>query len=187
MPHKCLFCGNFGHVRDACPKYQLTCIKCKKRGHVSKDCQMSLATQEAVVLDDDQDEDGILPETKIKTNQNLNALSTINQEPEQIMEVQTSHLEVNQVKRPLQLSKQIPGKRSFGDISEDSTHHSPDIKKSNVQGANLSDSEFNSTVNDLSLNDQPNLSLSKAASELERALANESPPSSPKEKIVADK
>ena len=64
---------------------------------------MSLATQEAVVIDDDQNEDGILPEIEIKTNQNLNALSTINQEPEQIMEVQTSHLKVNQVKSPLQL------------------------------------------------------------------------------------
>ena len=81
----------------------------------------------------------------------------------------------------------MSGKRNFGDISDDSTHRLPDIKKSNVQDANLSDSEFNSTVNDLSLNDQPNLSLSKAASELERALANESPPSSSKEKIVADK
>ena len=187
MPHKHLFCGNFGHVRNACPKYQLTCIKCEKRGHVSKDCKMSLATQEAVVLDDDQDEDGILPETEIKTYLNLNAQSTINQEPEQVMEVQTSHLEENQVKSPLQLSKQMSGKRNFGDISDDSTHHSPDIKKSNVRDANLSDSEFNSTETDLSLNDQPNLSLIKAASELERALANESPPGSPKEKIEADK
>ena len=103
------------------------------------------------------------------------------------MEVQTSHLEVYQVKSPLQLLKQMSGKRSFGDISDDSTHLSPDIKKTNIQDANLTDSEFNSTENDLSSNDQPNLSLSKAASELERALANESPPSSPKEKIVADK
>ena len=43
---------------------------------------MSLATQEAVVLDDDQDEGYILPKTEIKTNQNLNALSTIDHEPE---------------------------------------------------------------------------------------------------------
>ena len=128
MPHKCLFCGNFGHVRNACPKYQLTCVKSEKRGHVSKDCKMSVATKEAVFLDDDQDEDGILSETEFKTNQNLNALNTTNQEPERIMEVQTSHLEVNQVKSPLQLSKQMSRKRIFGDISDDSTHHSPDIK-----------------------------------------------------------
>ena len=90
---------------------------------------MSLATQEAEVLGDDNEEDGILPETEFKINQNLNALSTINQEPEQIMEIQASHLEVNQIKSSLQLSKQMSGKRNFGDISDDSTHHLPDIKK----------------------------------------------------------
>ena len=39
---------------------------------------MSLATQEVVVLDEDQDENGIQPETEIKTFQNLNVLSKIN-------------------------------------------------------------------------------------------------------------
>ena len=34
-----------------------------------------------------------------------------------------------QVKSPQQLSKQMSGKRNFGDISDDSTHLSPDIKK----------------------------------------------------------
>ena len=37
---------------------------------------MSIATQETVVLDDDQDEDGILPETEIKI-QNLNAINQV--------------------------------------------------------------------------------------------------------------
>ena len=30
MPHKCLFCGKFGHVRSGCSKTKLKCTKCKK-------------------------------------------------------------------------------------------------------------------------------------------------------------
>ena len=61
---------------------------------------MILATQEAACFDDDQDEDGILPETEIKSSHNLNASSAINQEQEPNMKVRASNLEMNKVKNP---------------------------------------------------------------------------------------
>ena len=72
------------------------------------------------------------------------------------------------------LSKQSSSKRYFENISDDSSHQSPEIKKPNVRDLALSDSELNST-NELNSFNDSDISLNKAAENLANALSKESP------------
>ena len=68
----CYFCGNLRHARANCPARDVTCNKCKKKGHFAKVCKSyvsSAALQEST--------SATLQSTNTVTNANFPALATL--------------------------------------------------------------------------------------------------------------
>ena len=72
-PVKCLYCKVFGHLRKDCPKLQLKCSKCNKRGHNESECSLAkrLSLEPQVINDNEDLVEESVQEDSSETNKNV--------------------------------------------------------------------------------------------------------------------